>query len=1040
MAMEIDAAALRLIVAAGVAAGGPELAHGDTIEARVVRLMGDGAARLQVNGRMLDVTGAGPVQVGEVLQFRVTRGDDTIRLTPVEPRAGRGGEAAAPVTVPAPSGPRVSLAAQTALALTLAQEAAATPGLAPGTAAQGAGAQVSAGQGGVGAGSAGPGPAAMPAAVEQAARMARSPQLAAAVASTPNPATRPRTETAGGPRAPGAGTGMIRPVGAATETITTHLAIHPDLPTAETVPGGLAGTAASRRETPARAPDGALGLIRQDQQSANGAPGGAIADKASGSEAGVGIAVRAGAAGGGPEATQVPTGAMPGVVAAATDAGRKGAEATGTALESGGSGQATGGVGVTRAGGAPPAPTGSGAAMAPSLNGDPAADANVASSAPGRDATPAAGVVASGPVPPRPAGRIEAGDAVRAAHAAPAGTIDNGRQTEPGVADGRRGGTVLSGAGESTTARAGAARPEVMAYAQATGMLTRVPFAATTPPAGNAGLGLLVADASGPAAGADGIGATAVVATNPAARGVADAGLAAVHRTGQGPGSAVPSGTVDSAVTEDGLAAGKPAAGGLAGALPVTDRAAPGSATTGAMPAAGDAAVAPAVAVAPPARVANAGGSALPAPDNPLTGDAPAGAMPTAGRATGVAVAGAVSTPVAGDFPTSPPASLPLVNMTAVTAGGDAVPVGAGQVAPIGVRAAAGTGLLADEAGPGRVTNAQVPGTDAPAPAPGLAPEARARQLEAALSEAVHAAVQGQGGLGALLALVDGVRPQQAAAMPALVRRALADLAGLRLGADDGIEPPVLKAAIARSGVFLEAGLAAGDGTAGAGDVKAALAAAREALRGWLGEAMPRREPEGAMPPPPPRRGEVGKAQVTPPGLFAAATAEEAGERLLERTEAALDRVRLSQYASLDAPADPRAARTEAQHRQWSVELPLLIGRDTHVIPLQIGRERRKRPGREERETLWRLRFALAVEPFGPLLAQVTMLEAPGQPASVGVTVWAERPGAAETLGASARDLRRTLDAAGVMVDDITLLAGAPPRGDGPKSPYERRA
>lgn len=1051
MAMEIDAATLRLLAAANATAAAPDLADGDTIEAKVLRLLSDGGARLSINGRTLDVAKAPGAQAGDVLQLKVARTDEAIRLVLVDPKAARGAVSQptpAPAATPTPA--RATIATQTALALTLAQEAGGAtasprPVEASAVAARFAATAAASPTGGLSTG------------FEHAARMAASPAVAAYVATSPNPATKPRAEPQGGRPAVRSAGEMIRPVGQATETVTTHLAIHPDLPTAETVPGGLAGGAIAR------------GQITPGVATGAGAEAGPAVDAAA-RALGEGVASDGDASAG---ARAAPARVV------AVDAGEASVgdlDATGR-LPAAGQGRPAGSPmtdGRAATGSRAPA-DGDAPSMTLPLWRGTTADGSGSTVAPGatvstmdgRDkargrSTPATAMPGVATVAVAAEGETAAsmpGGGGRAAVAAPAAPAvgaagSAARGAEPSVAvDGTIRVTGQSAGwrgGEAAAARADAPRPATA------GIVSEGPEPAAMPtrplsvaPAAD-GADVQPDDGIAPRAG---VGADRASGAPVAGQPVVSVGMTAA-RTGQEQGQPAPvpvppmatrlGEPLAQAVTGGGasvpVAVGSTSAGLAAGPAPrpvspqipaaVVDGAVGGPIALAAGKADAGAALPPPIAAhvavsdgLDPRLAAPAGDGTTPPRPGPLMAGLPADRADRPVPMAGVA-----------------PAMTPVAPAVAQAAGAGQ-PIAAAKPNQGEPAAAAPTGQPSRTVAAPAAGFSEADGLAAQPTSPASAdePEARQRATAAALSDAVHAAVRGQASLGAVFAAADQATAVPRPAMPALVTRALADLVGLRLQADDGIEPGQLQAVLAKSGVFLEAGLAAGDGGAGEGDLKAVLTAAREALTQWLGGEA-RRPAGGALQHPPPRRGEVGAAQVASAAMLPAA-ADELGEALLERTEAALDRIRLSQYASLDPSQEPRAPRAEAQHKQWNAEIPVLIGRETHVIPFQISRDRRnKGSGREDKETSWRIRFSLAVEPFGPMLAQVTMVETGGEVGSVGVTMWAERPKAAEMLGASVRDLRKSLDEAGVMVDDITCIAGPPPRGDGPRSPYERRA
>ncbi|KPF71035.1 hypothetical protein IP69_08115 [Bosea sp. AAP35] len=230
-----------------------------------------------------------------------------------------------------------------------------------------------------------------------------------------------------------------------------------------------------------------------------------------------------------------------------------------------------------------------------------------------------------------------------------------------------------------------------------------------------------------------------------------------------------------------------------------------------------------------------------------------------------------------------------------------------------------------------------------------------------------------------------------------------------------------LKTAIATSGLFLEARQAQGAAPAPGTDLKAGLQALRTALAplvqalslpetsrsaaadkapAGIGLPLPTLDPS-ARATPPRRDGPLIAQPIAEPSLMAGEKPLAIVETLLDQTDAALDRITLSQYASLPA----EAARTEAQQSQrWLTELPLAFANGVTMLPLQIEKEPPRRESDGTAGPLWRVRFALDVEPMGPLQGVVTL-----QGRSVGITLWAEREDTSKLLRSASPGLEAAL-------------------------------
>ncbi len=256
------------------------------------------------------------------------------------------------------------------------------------------------------------------------------------------------------------------------------------------------------------------------------------------------------------------------------------------------------------------------------------------------------------------------------------------------------------------------------------------------------------------------------------------------------------------------------------------------------------------------------------------------------------------------------------------------------------------------------------------------------------------------------------------------------------------LTPELLKDAVQRSGIFLETRQAAGTIPAPPQDLKAGLLALRAGLAPLVEKLTPdvptearaarqdavRTEPgapqlaedqPAPLRTPPPRRDATLVPQpIAEPSLHAADGPLAVAETLLDQTEAALDRVTLSQYASLP----PDAARADpSQGPRWLTEVPFAFQQGTAVVPLRIEQEPPRRGPAGVEPALWRLRFALDVEPMGPLQGVVTL-----QGRSVGVTLWAEREETSRMLRGATPGLEAALIQADFENGTIDVHTGQP--------------
>ncbi|PZU94958.1 MAG: hypothetical protein DI527_01625 [Chelatococcus sp.] len=244
-----------------------------------------------------------------------------------------------------------------------------------------------------------------------------------------------------------------------------------------------------------------------------------------------------------------------------------------------------------------------------------------------------------------------------------------------------------------------------------------------------------------------------------------------------------------------------------------------------------------------------------------------------------------------------------------------------------------------------------------------------------------------------------------------------------------------LKQAVRDSGLFTEARAATGAPVQG--DLKTSLLALRESLVSVVeaftppAAGKPDRPPAGLRPehrpqpaapdaparPPPPRRdGPLATQPVAEPSLHAGDDPLAIATTLLDQTDAALDRLTLSQYASLP----PETSRAEHGQR-WHAEIPLAFQQGTAVLPLAVEKDPPRHDAPEGTAPLWRIRFALDVEPLGPMQGVVTLRNR-----EVGVTLWAEREETSRLLRGAAPGLETALLEADFDEGRIDIHTGRP--------------
>lgn len=338
-------------------------------------------------------------------------------------------------------------------------------------------------------------------------------------------------------------------------------------------------------------------------------------------------------------------------------------------------------------------------------------------------------------------------------------------------------------------------------------------------------------------------------------------------------------------------------------------------------------------------------------------------------------------------------------------------------------------------------------------------PLREALAARAAAGPQLAQALARQDGLAPLFANLEALArhaatPAALAAPPArpVVDAALA-LLGLRLPARaDFMTAGNLRQAVSLSGAFHEAQLLRGEPVSAAHDLKSALLTLRAALaeagaeadpaalaKLRSGEALPGERgpqergggrsdaaapaPAAAGDPrlPAPRRDGMplpqGAAMATIDPL-SEAPAQVLG-KLAAQTDAALDRISLSQYASLPSPAEGLSLQPT---QRWFVEVPLMLDGRTAVLPLEIEEDARGgREGAAAKGKEWRVRFALDVEPLGLIHALVTMNRR-----AVQVAVWAEREETSQLVRDFAPELRGALTLESFDSAEIDVVTGRP--------------
>jgi hypothetical protein len=304
------------------------------------------------------------------------------------------------------------------------------------------------------------------------------------------------------------------------------------------------------------------------------------------------------------------------------------------------------------------------------------------------------------------------------------------------------------------------------------------------------------------------------------------------------------------------------------------------------------------------------------------------------------------------------------------------------------------------------------------------------------LSAAASQAAATQDSMAPLLA--DLSAALDSAALPAAARASVQQILSAQTPLTTGTTAASLQAAVAGSGLFLEASLAAAaaDGTNAAlntaGDMKALLLqlsstldpaaldpAASNPLAAALVGALPQSrveaQPRQRLPPRPPIAGAVTAGQpVARAGIGPDTSSQTLTSSLRQEAAAALARLTMSQLASV--PKSGAATR-------WAFELPVETPGGLAIAQFEISRDDHNGAADQAAPT-WRARFSMDVEPSGPVHAEVSL-----SGGRTRATLWAERGDAHQALDALQHELTSALAEEEGEGGDVAvrIVAGAPP-------------
>ena len=133
---------------------------------------------------------------------------------------------------------------------------------------------------------------------------------------------------------------------------------------------------------------------------------------------------------------------------------------------------------------------------------------------------------------------------------------------------------------------------------------------------------------------------------------------------------------------------------------------------------------------------------------------------------------------------------------------------------------------------------------------------------------------------------------------------------------------------------------------------------------------------------------------------------------LMRNVEGGLARIRLHQFVASAAEDDGK--------RSQMLEIPVRADDRIDVIPLRIEREDAAR--KHDERPAWTVNLALDLPGLGPVQARVSLADG-----RIGTTFWSERPDTRKHIGEHLPELRRSLQAAGLVVGALSALPGRPP-------------
>jgi len=346
-------------------------------------------------------------------------------------------------------------------------------------------------------------------------------------------------------------------------------------------------------------------------------------------------------------------------------------------------------------------------------------------------------------------------------------------------------------------------------------------------------------------------------------------------------------------------------------------------------------------------------------------------------------------------------------------------------------------GLLAFDSAPSAEKAALLPAparggiSDALSPTPAALAGADVRQVAMSVladAEAMLATTPAAGAVRPLALSALSVNLEALLARPDIpdaIRNAAQALLGLRSGAAPDAVARLTPALAGFSPAAMVPDAAMTDAV-----IKVALQNLRDTLKGFLGVDSPPAD-RRATPLPPPFRGALPVAQPPVPAGIAGLGLHEAATKMLAQTDAAIARHVMLQIASL--PASQQPSHPPDDHTQRLVlDIPLVMPQGTTIVQVQIEREA---PQREFQAPVWSVRFAIDVEPIGPVRARVAQIGG-----KTSVTLVAENPAGAAALQQDIGSLKAALAQANLDPGDLHCLRHDQTRVTAPQGQFVNRA